>query len=226
MTALGPIVYAFFERHAKTDKGLSPATVRSYRDALKLFLNFVAAEHRRPITRLTIEDLTAEQVRKFLSHLEGGRGNHTRTRNQCLAVLHTFFNYLAGQAPEALAEAEKVAAIPRKRVPPPGTQFLGRDEIEALFTGLPTEGRTALRDRTLLLFLYNTGARVQETADLTIDNLVLGPQPRVHLHGKGDKWRTCPLWPETAWLLHELQIQHFMLLSRTSSPACPGANRG
>jgi site-specific recombinase XerD len=81
---------------------------------------------------------------------------------------------------------------------------LERDEIEAIFSVLPKTGRTALRDRTLLLFLYNTGARVQEAANLAIGNIVLEPQPRVHLHGKGNKWRTCPLWPETARLLGEL----------------------
>jgi len=103
-----------------------------------------------------------------------------------------------------LAEAERVAAIPRKRVPPPGTRFLERDEIEALFAGLPASGEAAPRDRALLLFLYNTGARVQEVADLTVANLALEPQPRVNLHGKGDKWRVCPLWPETARLLRAM----------------------
>jgi integrase len=61
-----------------------------------------------------------------------------------------------------------------------------------------------LRDRVLLLFLYNTGARVQEVADLRRKNLELDGQPRVHLHGKGDKWRVCPLWKETAALLKQL----------------------
>jgi integrase/recombinase XerD len=204
MTTLGPVVYAFFERHLKAEKGLSPASVRSYRDALRLFLAFVARQCRRQITRLVIEDLTAEQVRGFLDHLEAERGNHIRTRNQRLAALHTFFAYLAGQVPESLSEAGRVTAIPMKRVPPPGTQFLERDEIEALFSRLPTEGYSALRDRALLLFLYNTGARVQEAADLTIGNLALEPQPRVLLRGKGGKWRTCPLWPETARLLRDL----------------------
>ena len=204
MTAIGPIVYAFFEQHLKAEKGLSPASVRSYRDALRLFLSFVAAERGRSLTRITVEDFTAERVRHFLGHLETCRGNHIRSRNQRLAGLHTFFNYLARQVPEALAEAERVAAIPRKRAPPPPTQFLERDEIETLIAGLPATGHTALRDRTLLLFLYNTGARVQEAADLRIGNLELGPQPRVNLHGKGDKWRACPLWSETARLLREL----------------------
>jgi integrase/recombinase XerD len=226
MTALGPIVYAFFERHLKAEKGLSPASVRSYRDALRLFLAFVADQRHRQITRLGIEDLTAEKVRDFLSYLEGKRGNHIRTRNQRLAALHTLFVYLACQTPEMLAEAERVAAIPMKRVPPPGTRFLERDEIEALFSTLPNKGHSALRDRALLLFLYNTGARVQEVSDLTVGNLVLEAQPRVHLRGKGGKWRTCPLWPETARLLRillpaspaEIPSSHPVFASRHGTP--------
>src|SRR5712692_944614 len=106
--------------------------------------------------------------RALLGHREAERRDHLRTRNPRLAALHTFSASLAGQAPEMLAEAERVAAIPMKRVPPPGTRFLERDEIEALFSSLPTVGWSALRDRALLLFLYNTGARVQEAADITI----------------------------------------------------------
>ena len=129
MNALGPIVYAFFERHLKGEKGLSPASVKSYRDALRLLLTFIAAQRHRAITRLAIADLTAERVRQFLGSLETERGNHIRTRNQRLAALHTFFGYLARQVPEMLAEAERVAAIPRKRAPPPGTQFLERTQL-------------------------------------------------------------------------------------------------
>ncbi len=204
MTTLGSIIYAFFEQHLKAEKGLSPTSVRSYRDALRLFLAFVARQSRRKITRLALVDLTAERVRQFLNYLEIERGNHIRTRNQRLAALHTFFDYVALQVPESIAEAERVAAIPTKRAVPPPTHFLERDEVEALFAGLPVEGRLVLRDRALLLFLYNTGARAQEVVDLRVGNLLLEPQPRVHLHGKGDKWRTCPLWPETARLLREL----------------------
>jgi site-specific recombinase XerD len=68
MTPVGSVVYAFFERHLKAEKGLSPASVKSYRDALRLFLAFVADQHHRQITRLGIEDLTADKVREFLGH--------------------------------------------------------------------------------------------------------------------------------------------------------------
>jgi site-specific recombinase XerD len=176
----------------------------SYRDGLRLFLQFVSPDTKRAISRLALTDLRAERVRRFLNTLEAERANHVRTCNQRLSALRVFFNYLGTQVPEMLVEAERVGATPMKRVPPPETYFLERDEITARFASLPTPGRWTLRDRTLLLFLYNTGARVQEVADVRMAHLELTPQARVHLHGKGNKWRVCPLWQETVSLLQQL----------------------
>lgn len=201
---LGPILHSFFLDHLITVKGLRPASVRSYRDTIRLLLGFVATERRCKITRLMLFDLTFEHVVGFLRYLEEHRGNHARTRNQRLAALHTLFDYIATREPEMLAVCQRVAAIPTKRVPPPETRFLERDEIQPLLRNLPRDGPLALRDRALLLFLYNTGARVQQAADLRVEHLDLGVHPLVRLHGKGDKWRTCPLWQQTAQTLEDL----------------------
>ena len=201
---LGPLIQSFFVDDLLTMKGLRPTSVHSYRDVIRLFLRFLAQDTGHRITRLTLEDLRFDRVLRFLRYLEDDRHNHVRTRNQRLAVLHTFFEHLAGKVPEMLTVAERVALIPTKRVPPPPTRFLERDEVRALFASLPTQGHPAIRDRALLLFLYNTGARVQEVADLRAVDLDLGAPPRVRLHGKGDKWRTCPLWTETTKQLQVL----------------------
>jgi site-specific recombinase XerD len=184
-------------------KGLRPSSIRSYRDGIKLFLRFVADDARRKITQLTLADLTFERVLGFLRYLDEVRHNQTPTRNQRLAVLHTFFEYLAIRVPEMIAVAERVAATPSKRSPPPETRFLERDEVATLFARMPTQARNAVRDRALILFLYNTGARVQEAVELRVRDVDLEPNPRVRLHGKGDKWRLCPLWAETA---HQLRV--------------------
>lgn len=201
---IGPLIHSFFIDHLVTVKGLRPTSVRSYRDTIRLLLCFVARDKRARITKLTVEDLTFERVVAFLRYLEDERHNHVRTRNQRLAVLHTLFDYIASRQPEMLGVCQRVAAIPTKRAAPAETHFLERDETEALFRALPRRGRLALRDRTLLLFLYNTGARVQEAADVRVGDLELGERGLVRLHGKGDKWRTCPLWQQTADLLVEL----------------------
>lgn len=202
------MLFAFFEDHLKTQKGLRPGSVRSYRDTLKLFLVYVATACRRRITRLTLSDLTSERVLEFLRMIETTRQNKVRTRNQRLAALHTFYRYLAVHHPEMLAEAERVEAIPTKRTQAPSTLYLEREEIDALFRALPKKGPFALRDRALLMLLYNSGARAQEVADLRVADVDLDGPFRVRLHGKGDKWRCCPLWPETADLLKRLETVH------------------
>lgn len=206
---LGAILYSYFEQDLKLSKGLLPSSVHSYRDTIRLFLHFVAQDTHLKITRIPLSELTSDRVLRFLQFLEGQRHNHIRTRNQRLAALHTFFNYLAIRVPEMMVEAERVASIPHKRVSPPQTFFIERDEIDMLFSKLPQKGHFALRDRTLLLFLYNTGARVGEVANLRVVNLSLESQPQVHLHGKGDKWRTCPLWTETGKLLTQLLKENY-----------------
>jgi integrase/recombinase XerD len=201
---LGQLLHSFFVDHLITVKGLRPASVRSYRDTIRLLLVFAAADKGCKITRLNTSDLTFDRMVRFLRYLEVDRGNHTRTRNQRLAAVHILFGYIATRDPEMLGVCQRVAAIPVKRAAPPETRFLERDEMEHLLHHLPSGGRLALRDRALLLFLYNTGARAQEVADLRAEHLDLGAQPLVRLHGKGDKWRTCPLWHQTARLLHDL----------------------
>ena len=200
---LGALLQSYFEDHLKSQKGLRPATIGSYRDAIVLFLSFVAEDRRCRLTRLQVPDLTAERVGRFLDALETQRGNHVRSRNQRLVGLRSFFDYLARRVPQSWQEAERVAGIPAKRAAPARTHYLELDQIEAMFATMNPAGALALRDRTLLLFLYNTGARAQEVADLRPANLELDRR-RVHLHGKGDKWRVCPLWKRTVSLLSEL----------------------
>ena len=84
--------------------------------------------------------------------------------------------------------------------------------------------RTSLgsRDYALLLFLYNSGARADEAAKLTIANLQLGAPSSVRLHGKGNKFRTCPLWPTTATSLSRLVVDRnktdAVFLNRVNQP--------
>jgi site-specific recombinase XerD len=201
---LGTLVHEFFLSHLVEQKGLRQSSVRSYRDTLRLFLQFVATDAHRDVSRLTPEDLCFKRVLAFLRYLEQQRRNRVATRNQRLAALHTFFEFVARRDPDRLHEYQQIAAIPVKRCAQPMMHALSREEVQALFSGLPDNGRLTLRDRALLLFLYNTGARVQEVADLRTEQLALERPPHVRLCGKGGKWRHCPLWNETASVLRRI----------------------
>jgi len=128
MKSVGQVIFTFFEDYLKTQKGLRPGSIRSYRDTLKLFLAYVASSCRRPITRLILSDLSARRVLDFLDMIEVMRGNHVSTRNQRFAALHTFYRYVGLQYPEMLSEAQRVESIPMKRTAPPQTDYLEHDE--------------------------------------------------------------------------------------------------
>ena len=204
MTPLGPVLFSFFTDHLPVQKGLRPTSIRSYRDTVKLFLQFVAHALRRPVSRLSLEALESDRVLAFLRALETDRHNHVHSRNQRLAALRTFYRFIAARYPEMIVHAERVEQIPTKRSPATETPCFDHDQITKLFSRLPTDSQIGQRDRALLMLLYNTGARVQEIADLRVCDVDLQEPLRVRLHGKGDKWRVCPLWSETAALLREL----------------------
>jgi site-specific recombinase XerD len=204
MSTVGQVLFGFFEDHLKVQKGLRPGSIKSYRDTIKLFLAFVSSTCRKPVTRLSLTDLSSQRVLEFLQMIEVQRHNKPQTRNQRLAALHAFYRFVATHHCEMLAEAERVEAIPNKRTSPAPTRYLEHEEIDQLFQTLASLGRRALRDQALLMLLYNTGARVQEVADLHVGDVDLDGPLRVRLHGKGDKWRGCPLWPETVDLLKQL----------------------
>jgi len=224
MNNIGSVLFAYFEDHLKVQKGLRPTSVQSYRDTLKLFLVSVAKNMHRPVTKLTLSDLTADQVLAFLRAIEIECHNKARTRNQRLAALRTFYRFLAVHCLETLAEAQRVEAIPTKCTSATQTLYLERDEIDLLFKSMAQQGSLALRDRSILMLLYNTGARAQEIVDLHVDDVDLKEPLRVRLHGKGDKWRSCPIWPETAALLRQLETvrgadpSQPLFVSRTGRP--------
>ena len=201
---VGSLVRLFLVDYLPQQKGLRSSTIRSYRDTIKMFLLAVAENESCGVSDLQLEQLTHSRVLDFLRDLEHVRNNSISTRNQRLAALHSFFEYVARNVPEILHACGQIAAVPMKRTPIPETHFLTRDEIQEVFSALPQRGRYALRDRTLLIFMYNTGARVQEVADLRVGNLNLDPPASVHLHGKGGKWRSCPLWAESATSLQKM----------------------
>lgn len=205
----------FFADHLPRLRGLSPHTVHSYRDSLALLLRFVAAQRRRPVVKLDIEDLDSERVITFLLHLEDQRRNCPSTRNVRLAAIHAFFRYLAGRDPEHLQHCQRVLGVPFKRTRSRPVEYLEYDEIHAVLANIDRSTWAGRRDYALLATMFNTGARVQELLDLRPGDLQLVKPFHARLVGKGRKERLCPLWPQTAQVLQALLAEH-----RTDPQSC------
>lgn len=216
------IVHGYFLDYLPQQKGLQPSSIRSYRDSLRLFLIFAAKLHHRGVSQLALEHLDYQSVLAFLRNMEKERGNAITTRNQRLAALHAFYEYIGCKVPEMLPFCAKVAAIPMKRCALPEMKFLTREDVEALFACIPDQDRLSIRDRALLMLLYNTGARVSEVVQLTVGQLDLQSPAQVRLLGKGAKWRTCPLWGQTAKALRIMLDERSTSLGPTA-PVFVGA---
>lgn len=201
-TLLGGWVRRFLLEHLVGERNLSRNTQQSYRDTLRLLLPFVARSLRKGVDRLTVVDLSAAQVRRFLGELEGQRGCSVATRNQRLAVLHSLAYFIGLHSPEYVGWCGEIRSIPFKKAPQRSLGYLEKAELDALLAAPDRETAQGRRDYAVLLFLYNSGARADEVAQALVADLHLPLAPSrdlawVLIRGKGNKERRCPLWKRT-----------------------------
>jgi len=201
---LGPWVRRFLLEHLIAERNLSRNTQASYRDTLALFLPFASKQGCGAIDRMSVEDLTPAIVRRFLDYLECDRQCSGVTRNQRLATIHSLARFIGMRSPIHLAWCAEIRAVPFKKTAKTVIGYLEKTEMDALLNQPDRRTKLGARDHALLLFMYNSGARADEAAKLTIGNLQLGAPSSARLHGKGNKFRTCPLWPSTTTSLLRL----------------------
>jgi site-specific recombinase XerD len=205
------LVQAFFAEHLSQQRALSPQTIAAYRDAFMLFLSFAEARLCRSAATITLADITPDLIIAFLDHLERERHNSVRSRNARLAALRSFLKFASHRDVSSLQVIERALGVPAKRFERPMLGYLSREQVLAVI-GTPDKTWISQRDHVLLLLLYNTGARVSEITAVKVGEVVLDEGAAcVHLHGKGRKQRSVPLWRSTvrairAWLRRNPQF--------------------
>jgi site-specific recombinase XerD len=203
------IVTTFFTSYLARERGLATHTIASYSDAMRLLLDFAGKRFGMEIENLNVDQLDRDLIVDFLDHLEGTRGNAVSTRNQRLAAIKTFFHFLAGQVPALLHLSATVQAIREKRTgqePPPSLTVA---EVNAILAVPDTGQLLGARDKAMVQLLHNSGARVQEVADLRLADVRRDAGATVRLTGKGGKVRVIPLWPQTV-----AAIDHYLTVRR------------
>ncbi len=205
------LVQEFFTEYLVDQRGLSPRTIASYRDALMLFLQFAHRCLGKTPTQLRLEDIKPELILSFLDSLEQQRHNTVRSRNLRLTALRAFLKFASRRDVCSLHVIERALNVPMKRFERPILGYLTREEMLAVI-GQPGSAWTSQRDHLLWTMLYNTGARVSEIIAVRVSDVVLDDAPCIHLHGKGRKHRSVPLWKTTvkvtrAWLRRNRGLQ-------------------
>lgn len=197
------LIVSFFHTYLRDQSDCSPNTIQSYCECVRLLIQFCCREQQINADAFDMETIDQKTVLAFLDSLEKERGNLPRTRNQRLGAIKSFYRYLALQEPTLLDACKRICAIRAKKTEHKVIESLSEEEVEAILSAVPSETLWHQRDYALLLLMYNSGARVQELADLSLGDLKTDGNPQVKLKGKGRKERIVPIWDKTAKALNQ-----------------------
>lgn len=197
------LIQRFFIDRLCTQMEASPHTIAGYRDTFRLLVRYTSSRRGKPPTKLTIEDLDADLVADFLTHVETARGNTARTRNTRLAAIRSFFRYVAMADPTWLLHCQRILSMPSKRYVKRSVTFLDAEEIAALLAAPDRTKWVGRRDHVLLLLALQTGLRASELINLRCKDVALGVGAHIRCIGKGRKERSTPLRRDTAKLIQD-----------------------
>lgn len=198
----------FFTKYLPDECGVSTNTISSYRDTFLLFSAFVRDEKGKAIERIHLKDINKELITDFLNWIETGRKCSIPTRNVRLTAIHSFFQYLQYEYPDFLLEWQKILAIPVKKGERGTLNYMSLEGIKLLLEMPDQRTKSGRRDLALLSLMYDTGARVQEIADLTPSMVRLSKPSTIKLTGKGNKTRIVPLMEKQVDILDCYMIEN------------------
>jgi site-specific recombinase XerD len=195
------LLTTFLSEYLPLSRNLSKNAISSYCDTFRLLLIYYRDSLKIPPEHLQLKQFTDNSVSGFLSWLESDRDCSISTRNQRLAAIHAFAKYCQCEMPQYLEQFQRIIQIHFKKTDKPVVAYLSPEVTRLLLEQPDKSTKSGRRDLTLLALMYDTGARVQEIADLTVRDVHLCDSSYVMLTGKGRKSRNVPLLKNTADLL-------------------------
>ena len=193
----------FLSKYLPGTVGLSPNTIMSYRDTFSVFLEFCAEQKKIKPEKFTLDKLDRKLVEEYLGWLEKTRGCIASTRNVRLAAFHSFCRYLQLEFPDYIHQSQQILAIPVKRTRKISVEYLTLDGMKILLAKPDQRTIEGRRDLVLLSLLYESGARVQELADLKAGDIRTAYPATIKLTGKGNKSRIVPIMKPMGDLLKQ-----------------------
>lgn len=182
------MTHEFLDIYMVKQLGRSPDTIESYRDDLTLFRRYVLSELNISITKFTFAQCTRNLIFGFLEYLET-QGNKPGTRNQRLAALKSYLWFAADKDVTLQSIALEVSRVPQCKNPATEKYMLSEDALNVIFSQ-PASTRMGLRDRTMMILLYDSAARLAEILNLRVNDICLNEKnPYIRVVGKGSKER-------------------------------------
>jgi len=227
-STLFPLIHDYLKIYLPKQRKVSSNTVRSYREALELFVDFVKERKQIPLADVTFEMLTAEMILAFLDHLETERGCSASTRNNRLAAIRAFINYAADRDITTVTVLNELKKVPVKKPSEVAVvEYMSMEAITAIVEQPDVDTPKGLRDRFFIMLMYDTGARIQEMVDIKLHDLQIDKFPKITLHGKGNKTRVVPLMDKTVQHLQKyISVFHNRTPLSSDTPLFYSVTRG
>lgn len=193
----------FLSKYLPGTAGLSPNTIMSYRDTFSLFLDFCSRDKKIKPEKFSLNTLNRKLVEEYLDWLEKTRNCVVSTRNVRLSALHSFCKYLQMEFPDYIHPAQEILSIPMKRAKKTSVEYISLEAMKFLLERPDVMTQNGRKDMVLLSLLYDSGARVQELADLKVGDIRVASPSTVKLTGKGNRTRIVPLMKPMSELLRQ-----------------------
>ena len=197
----------FLEIYLEKQCSRSSHTVKAYRDALTIFRRYVTLQGIS-IKVFSFEDCTREFVLGFLEYLQK-EGYSKASCNQRLAVLKAYLWYVADGDVTQQQTALAVSHVPFLKNPEKQKELLNEECLKAMLSA-PSNSKLGIRDRTIMIVLYDSAIRLSELLNLKISDVNLQKTtPYLRIHGKGDKERIVSISDNTVeHLKHYIDLYH------------------
>ena len=182
-------------------RNMSSNTIRSYKCTFKLLIKYIIDVKNITIKNINFDVIDRDTIIDFLDYIENETNVSIRTRNQRLAVIKSFYAYVKDTNPEQLVNIQQILTIKCKKEIKKEFDYLTKEEVDKFLNSIPTDSSKGIRDYTLLMLLYDSGARAQEIINLKVEDLRLDSDPVIRLFGKGNKYRTVPITNNTKDIL-------------------------
>jgi len=153
----------------------SPRTIANYLTSARLFADHLGRRHVLDATRPDIEAFVADQ-------LERHSASTAATRFRCL---QQFYRWTVR---DEFLDASPMDGLTPPKLTEKVIPVIPADDLRALLRSCEGKAFDDQRDKAIVLFMLDTGARLAETTGLQVDDVAAKRQEAI-VHGKGDRHR-------------------------------------
>ena len=193
----------YLHNYMPVTRNLSDKSVEAYKQSLKTYLQYLEGEKSLINKQVGFDAFTRDNIKGFIAWMKN-RNYASKTINLKLTAIRSFLKFCSEEDFELRGIYTEVCSIKKVKEEKYPIVYLQPSATSAILSAYDTNTFKHRRNRMMLIMLYDTGARVQELADLNLSSLHLDvPNPFVTLIGKGRKSRNVPLLNKTVLHLKE-----------------------